>query len=109
MGVTTLRGDGVPVYRTPTNDVPYIVAEDRAPGEFRNLLATLFNAKVGVSKEKVAACRAGKVYTIDGAGGVTACEGVTAPTNAFPVGTLSADGLTSAPSAPREKTSPPAT
>ena len=76
VGVTTLRGDGVPVYRTPTNDVPYIAAEDRAPGEFRNLLATLFNAKVGVSKEKVAACRAGKVYMIDGAGGVTACEGV---------------------------------
>lgn len=97
VGVTTLRGDGVPVYRTPTNDVPYIAAEDRCAGEFRNLLATLFNAKVGVSKEKVAACRAGKVYTIDGAGGVTACEGVVAPTNAFPVGTLSADGTAFVP------------
>ena len=97
VGVTTLRGDGVPVYRTPTNDVPYIAAEDRCAGEFRNLLATLFNAKVGVSKEKVAACRAGKVYTIDGAGGVTACEGVAAPTNTFPVGTLSADGTAFVP------------
>lgn len=92
VGTTALRADGALVYRTPTNEVPYVAAEDRAPGEFRNLLATLFNAKVGVSKERVAACRAGVVYTIDGAGAVTACAGVAAPTNAFPVGALSADG-----------------
>ncbi|MGN0846632.1 MAG: cytochrome c3 family protein [Kiritimatiellia bacterium] len=98
IGVTTLQDDGTLCYKTATNVVPFVTAEDRCAGEFRNLLATLFNAKVGVSKEKVAACRAGKVYTIDGSGTVTECEGVTIPEGeTFPVGTLSADGKTFVP------------
>ena len=98
VGVTTLRKDGTLVYRTPSNEVAFVAAEDRCTAEFRNLLATLFNAKVGISKEKVAACRAGKVYTIDGSGGVTECAGVAAPpADVMPVGTLSADGKTFVP------------
>jgi len=93
VGTTALGKDGALVYRTPTNEVPYVAARDRCTAEFRNLLATLFNAKIGVSKARVAACRAGKVYTIDGAGTVTEVAGVQAPADEpVPVGTLSADG-----------------
>ncbi len=98
IGVTTLKADGTLVYRTATNEVAFLTAEDRYSGEFKNLLATLFNAKVGVSKEKVAAVRGGKVYTIDGSGTTTECAGVTVPAGeTFPVGTLSADGKTFVP------------
>ncbi len=98
IGATTLEADGTLVYRAATNTVPFVTAEDRYSGEFKNLLATLFNVKVGVSKEKVAAVRGGKVYTIDGSGTVAECAGVKIPAGeAFPVGTLSADGKTFVP------------
>ena len=98
IGRTMLGEDGVLHYSTPSNEVPFIVKEDRCKGEFKNLLITLFNARIGVSGERVAACRAGKVYTIDGSGTVTECVDVEAPAaEVFPVGTLSDDGRTFVP------------
>ena len=101
IGTTTLKEDGTLVYKTATNEVPYIVAADRVEDEFKNLLISLYNAKVEELKTKVAAVREGKVYTIvlkpneKGALGevVEECPGVTVPQGEpIMVGTLSADG-----------------
>jgi hypothetical protein len=93
LGKVALRDDGLPCYRCETNDFPIVAAEDRAKNEFANLLITIYNAKLTTSKDKVAACRGGKVYTIDWQGTISECEGVKpAPEGEWPVGTLSADG-----------------
>lgn len=103
VGALELRADGTPFYRTATNEAPFIAAADRFEDEFRNLLVTLYNAKIGVTKEKVAAVREGKVYTLTlkvvdekkGTMGnvVEECPGVKIPADEpFPIGVLSADG-----------------
>ena len=92
LGSLKLRPDGSLCYASATNEVPLIVQEDRAKDEFKNLLITLCNAK---RAEKVAACRDGKVYTIDDQGTVNECGDVKAPADdEWPVGTLGADGKT---------------
>ena len=108
VGATTLSPDGALRYRTPTNEVPFVAASDRCEDEFKNLLVTLYNAKICVTREKVAAVREGKVYTlavkvIDEQKGtlgnvVEECPGVTIPADEpFPVGVLSADGKSFVP------------
>jgi len=93
-GAVALKEDGSLVYRTSTNEVPFIAANDRVLNEFKNLLVTLFNAKVEELKTKVVACREGKVYTINWEGVVSdPLKDVAAPAaGEWPVGTLSADG-----------------
>ena len=104
LGTTTLKDDGTIVYKTETNEVAYVTAEDRVEKEFNNLLVTLFNAQIDKTETKedwgvrVAACRAGKVFTISATGTISEVEGVPAPTAAeWPVGTISKDGKTFLP------------
>ena len=93
LGKVVLGDDGLPYYRGATNDFPIIAAEDRAKNEFTNMVITIYNAKLTTSGDKVAACRGGKVYTVDWQGTVSECEGVKpAAESEWPVGTLSKDG-----------------
>ena len=90
LGKIKLRPDGSLCYASKTNEAPLIATEDRAKDEFKNLLITLCNAR---RSERVAACRDGKVYTIDDQGNVNVCDDVKAPSaDEWPVGTLAADG-----------------
>ncbi len=106
LGQVDLSKDGQLVYRTATNEVPLVVAEDRVEKEFMGLAITLYNARVEEVKTKIAVCRGDKVYGIDlkelekGALGETLAErkGVApAAADQWPVGTLSADGKTFLP------------
>ena len=90
LGKLALRADGSLCYASEMNEVPLIAAEDRVKDEFKFLLVTLYNAML---TNKVAACRGGKVSTIDWQGTVSECADVKAPADGeWPVGTLSADG-----------------
>ena len=94
VGTVTLKKDGTLVYQTATNEVPYIAAEDRISNELKNLLITLYNAQIDKTATpddlgvRVAACRAGTLYTIDWEGTVSAVTNVAAPAEGvWPIGT----------------------
>ena len=97
-GTPAMDKTGALVYRTATNDLPFMAATDRVKDELRNLLVTIFNAKVEEVKLKVVACREGKFYTINWEGAVSEVTGVAPmPADAWPIGTLSTDGKTFIP------------